>query len=102
MIIRNSKIPKLLSVVIDAYAITLWPFVFIRDEGHPVVINHETIHLRQQKEMLIIGFYIVYSLAWFYHLMRLKNKTEAYRAIPFEKEAYANEGNIDYLDSRKF
>ena len=29
MIIKNSKIPKWASIVIDVYAITLWPFVFI-------------------------------------------------------------------------
>ena len=52
MIIKNSKIPKWASIVIDVYAITLWPFVFIRDHGDEVTINHEKIHLRQQVELL--------------------------------------------------
>ena len=102
MIITNSRVPKLFSLVINVYAITLWPFIFIRDEGNLRIINHESIHLKQQKELLIVLFYILYGMFWLYHFIKLRNKVAAYYAIPFEKEAYENDNNLDYLKNRKF
>ena len=58
VIVKNSKIPNLLSWVIDVYAITLWPFVFIRDDGNERTINHETIHIKQYNELFVVGFLI--------------------------------------------
>ena len=57
---RNSIVPKLSSVFINVYAITLFPFIFIKDEGHETVINHESIHFKQQRELLVIFFYLLY------------------------------------------
>ena len=101
MVIKNSKIPQYLSLVINAYAIALWPFIFIRDEGNEVTINHEKIHLRQQVELLIVGFYLLYGLFWLKNLIKYGDKTRAYYDIPFEKEAYARQHNIDYLSERR-
>ena len=44
IIIRNSRIPRLASIFINVHAITLWPFIIIRDEGDEKTINHEKIH----------------------------------------------------------
>ena len=101
MIISNSKIPKLLSIVIDVYAITIWPFIFIRDEGDSITINHEKIHLRQQLEMLFLGFYLLYAVFWLWNMIKLKDSSRAYYAIPFEREAYDNQHNFSYLEKRK-
>ena len=101
MIIKNSRVPKWLSIVIDAYAITLWPFVFIRDEGDVQTINHEKIHLRQQLELLIVCFYLLYVFYWFRSYIKHGDKAKAYREIPFEKEAYAFDGDLTYLEKRK-
>jgi len=76
MIIKNSRIPKLASIVIDVYAITLWPFVFIRDHGDEVTINHEKIHLRQQVELLILGFYLLYGFFWLKRYISIEIKQE--------------------------
>ena len=100
MIIRNSKVPKWLSIVIDVYAIALWPFIFISDEGDPVTINHEKIHLRQQVELLIIGFYLLYALFWLKNLIKTGDKDKAYYNIPFEKEAFAMDNDLKYLKKR--
>lgn len=84
--------------------ITLYPFIFIKnpeDKKDRVLINHEKIHLRQQLELLIIFFYIAYVLEYYYHYIRLKNGHKAYRAISFEKEAYAKEHDLQYLKDRK-
>lgn len=85
-------------------AITLWPFVIFREKGFKhdaVIINHEKIHLRQQLELLIIPFYIIYLSEYVWGLLKYKNHNEAYRAISFEKEAYRNEKNMNYLEQRK-
>lgn len=85
--------------------IALFPFIFIRkpeDRENNILINHEKIHLRQQIELLVIFFYIFYVAEYYYWLFRLKNKDLAYRRISFEREAYANESDLDYLRKRKF
>ena len=84
-------------------AIALWPFIFIREshlKNDVILINHEKIHLAQQIECLIIPFYIIYSTE--YILNRIKNQSHdiAYRNISFEKEAYNNEKNLNYLPKR--
>lgn len=60
--------------------------------------NHERIHSEQMKEMLFIGFYLWYLVEW---IVRLFGKGNAYRNLSFEKEAYDNEDNLTYLDTRK-
>lgn len=75
-------------------AIAFYPFIFISPETEITeeLINHEKIHLRQQIELLVIPFYIWY-------LIELKRV--GYMNISFEKEAYANENNLNYLKTRK-
>lgn len=103
MIIKNSKIPSMLSIFIDVYAITLWPFIFIKDNGNIETIAHEKIHLRQQVELGIIGFYILYASFYLYYYWKLRDNNKAYFAIPFEKEAYtASKGGDVYLSKRNF
>ena len=101
IIVKNSKIPKMLSWVIDVYAITLWPFVFIRDEGNDRTINHETIHIKQYNELLVIGFLVLYLYDWVHGLIKYRDSQKAYYRIRFEQEAYENDQNILYVPSRK-
>lgn len=98
--------PRLVRVITAnfARAITLYPFVFVSskaDQDNPVLVNHENIHLRQQRELLVIPFYLCYLLE--YGIGRLKGKShfQAYRQISFEQEAYAHEGDFKYLKTRK-
>lgn len=88
-IIRNSIIPFK-----GFKAITLWPFIFVRKECsfNEIDLNHENIHGRQQKELLIIPFYIIYLIEWIF---------KGYRNISFEKEAYRYEEDLGYLKRRK-
>lgn len=85
-------------------AITLYPFIFVRndsDKFDKVLINHETIHIKQQKELLILPFYLWYVLEWLIKVFIYKSFTKAYLNICFEREAYKNEENLDYLKTRK-
>lgn len=118
-IIRNKFLP-----VSGFKAINLWSFIFARKDAliDDVTMNHEAIHSRQIFEVMALfaipfmlfniplvwlipwafSYYIWYGIEWLVHLIRLKDRRLAYRAISFEKEAYANERDDRYLYSRCF
>ncbi len=56
-------------------------------------MNHEFIHFRQQIELLIIPFYILYLLNYLINLIRYHNHM---------REAYENDSNLCYLSERRF
>ena len=86
-------------------AITLWPFIFVRKDEEKyytdVVDRHEHIHGEQQKEMLIVLFYVWYLVEWLVKLCYYRNRMTAYKNISFEREAYKNQNDLAYLDIRK-
>jgi hypothetical protein len=83
--------------------ITLYPFILIRDKRpDDNLIFHEQIHVRQQLEMGILLFYYWYLMEWLIHYFTVKDVWKAYYLISFEKEAYANDKDKDYLKRRKF
>ncbi|MGV0970286.1 MULTISPECIES: hypothetical protein [unclassified Empedobacter] len=85
--------------------ITIFPFIFLRDKklkNDEVLINHETIHIIQQLELLVVFFYPFYLIEYAIRLIQYRDQHKAYRNISFEREAYANENNLNYLKKRKF
>jgi len=85
--------------------ITLYPFIFLKYKylkTDSILINHERIHLRQQLELLVFMFYIIYCIEFLMRLIKMRNWHKAYRNISFEREAYTNEKNLEYLKSRPF
>jgi hypothetical protein len=85
--------------------LTFFPFVFIKkkeDVLDKVFVNHEKIHLRQQIELLVIPFYVWYGIEFLIRWIITKDKNVAYRNISFEKEAYTNEKDLNYIESRSF
>lgn len=85
--------------------ISLWPFVILKDKimkNDPVLLNHESIHLKQQAEMLVLFFYLWYFFEFVVRFFQYKNKYLAYRNISFEREAYRNELNMNYIKDRSF
>ena len=101
IIIQNSKIPVYLSIFINIYAITLFPFIISRDEMSDVTINHEKIHIEQQRELLVVFFYILYIWYWLMGKVKGMNNHDAYMNIPFEREAYTQMYDENYLDNRE-
>ena len=84
--------------------ITIFPFIFLRESAfkeNKILINHEKIHIRQQLELLVIFFYLWYVVEYYYWYFKLKDKHLAYRNISFEREAYAMEEDLNYLETRK-
>jgi hypothetical protein len=85
--------------------ITFYPFVFLADKNdktNPRFVNHEHIHIRQQIEMLVLPFYIWYALEFLIRWAYFKNKKTAYYNISFEREAYQNEKDLNYIQQRPF
>lgn len=87
-----------------ARAITLYPFILLRypqDKLDPRLINHEKIHFRQQIELLVVPFYILYVMEYSIGRMKGLNHYHAYRNISFEREAFAHEHDPRYLLQRR-
>ena len=85
--------------------IALWPFIILKASNFKrdtFMMNHERIHIRQQAEMLIIIFYLWYGIEYLYRLIQYRNRFLAYRNISFEREAYKNENDLNYLKQRSF
>ena len=83
----------------------LFPFILLKEErdvSNAVMIQHEKIHLRQQIELLILPFFIWYTFEFLIRILQYKDRHLAYRNISFEREAYANESQKDFLQKRKF
>ena len=83
----------------------IWPFVILRHQHlaeDSNFINHERIHLQQQLELLVVFFYLWYTVEFLIRWIKGGNRHSAYRNISFEREAYANEMDEDYLKQRKF
>ena len=101
--IENSKLPVWLSSIgpINIGAITLFPFVISRGRITKRTRVHETIHFQQALETFVVGFYVFYLLNYGWLLLRGYKGNDAYRGLQAEKEAYANERNNSYLDSRR-
>ncbi|MDC6365688.1 MULTISPECIES: hypothetical protein [Flavobacteriaceae] len=84
--------------------LSLWPFIILKEDSlktDAVLINHERIHLKQQQELLIIPFYILYVAEWLLRTLLYLDSYRAYQNISFEREAYANERDMEYLSKRK-
>lgn len=113
MIIKNNIIP------FKGYkAFNLFGIIFTKEDLNSVDRNHEDIHSAQILEF-VITFHILVSLifgvqwAWlalpsYYiwyvleyliiRLLRLKDtQNNCYRSISFEREAYTNQNNLEYL-----
>lgn len=82
----------------------LWPFIIVKEDSFKydaVLINHERIHLEQQKELFIIFFYILYISEWILRFLYYLDSYKAYQNISFEREAYAHEWDLDYTTKRR-
>jgi hypothetical protein len=89
---------------LPANAMALYPFMLFRSKdlmADAVIINHESIHFRQQQELLILPFYIFYVLHYLVNLLKFRNRRKAYFHICFEQEAYAHDADFSYLKNRK-
>jgi hypothetical protein len=119
LFIENSKIPVWLSKVapLNISAITIFFLVFSRGEMDETTKRHETIHFQQTLETFVVGLILLYLFDWVRGLVKYRKDWEgqkstrgreytsaankAYHRIRAEQEAYTNELDVDYLQTRK-
>ncbi len=105
-------------------AMAFWPFVFTRSSLMSARRkNHESIHLRQQFEVMVVAAFVMtvlcftilswwwmFAFPFVYYLLycteyvvriAVHGKEEAYCNISFEQEAIMNEKDFYYLKNRK-
>jgi hypothetical protein len=85
----------------DFLAITLGEFIFTRAELSRYDLNHELIHVHQQRELLYLPFFVWYVAEWLVLYIKYRNWTKAYFHIRFEQEAYRHQNDLDYLKHRR-
>ncbi len=79
----------------------LFPFILVRHRHPgPTLLNHERIHLRQQMELGVIPFYLWYLTEYLIRRIQYRDHYTAYRHISFEREAFANDQDLNYLSTR--
>jgi hypothetical protein len=89
---------------IPARGMALFPFILVKypqDLTNARLIRHEYIHIWQQIELLIIPFYLLYLLNYFWNRIKGLGHHEAYLNIYFEKEAFMNDDDEEYLLKRR-
>ena len=82
-------------------AITLGELILTTDELDAYELNHELIHVAQQRELLYLPFFLWYGLEWLILLIKYRDGMQAYRNIRFEREAYQNQYDLTYLQHRR-
>ncbi len=85
----------------DYTAVTIWPFIFAKTNMSAKTLNHEKIHGEQQKELLLVIFYILYVFFWVKGLIKYWSFNDAYYYNPFELEACAYQWDENYIETRK-
>ena len=84
------------------YAINLFGIIFTKQHLSRIDENHEYIHTLQQRELLFVFFYLFYVTEWIVRVIQTRSFIKGYLRISFEREAYENQRQLDYRETRKF
>lgn len=125
----ESKLANMLLCLSSCDTITLGPFVCSKlkeVEMRQQVRNHECTHVRQWIELTVLSgiillalvlafgisawwmllagivFYAWYGVEWSIRLIILLDAKKAYKAVSFEREAYENQYNSNYLENSPY
>jgi hypothetical protein len=99
-------VPRLIQFIggKQVQAIAFFPLLLLRDRNLATdhrLLRHERIHWRQQVELALVLFYVLYLLFYLYYRIMKYSHREAYHKIPFEREAYRYDHDPQYLKKRK-
>jgi len=96
--------PIIVAPFLQVDGMALFPFILVKKatfKQDAVLIRHETIHLKQAAELLVLPFYLLYLLNYLLNRFKYKTHHEAYMNIVFEREAYRHEREVGYLRQRR-
>ena len=107
-VIYSDNFLNAMSILMTIGGMSLFPIVILREkynsddefwqERGQKTINHESIHFQQQLELGVLPFFFIYVLEYLLKLPFYGSK--AYENISFEREAYENDEDLEYLDNR--
>ena len=108
IVIYSDKFLDAISWFMRVGGISIFPFIILSERyryGDPfrtnATINHESIHFQQALELLVIPFYILYVVEYILKSIIYWDIGKGYSSISFEREAYTNDRNMNYLNTRK-
>ena len=99
------KYPVVVWPFLKVSGMAVYPFIAVQKAAMKtdrVLIRHETIHMKQAQELLIVPFYVLYLINYLLNRYKYGEHNKAYLNIVFEREAYHYEANPDYLSRRRF
>lgn len=122
LVVRNKIIPF---KGFKAITVLKWLFVRMKTVLTDTLLRHESIHMKQQIELTIVGALLALVLFvlgcgwwsllalplffWWYgleYVIRIPlcdwNTDKAYKSIVFEQEAYGHQDDVGYLEQRKW
>jgi hypothetical protein len=82
-------------------AITLGELILTTDKMDDYELNHELIHVAQQRELLYLPFFVWYVTEWLVLTLKYRDWMKAYYNIRFEREAYRHQHDLSYLSHRR-
>jgi len=97
--------PKIMNKVFGGFSgVTFFIWQIYRNKTaylNNTLVRHENIHVVQQIELLFIFQWVIYLIN--YVVLRFKglNHYDAYRNVCFEREAYENQDDPQYLLNRR-
>jgi hypothetical protein len=101
------KLGRLIGLGDSGMAIGFYPVIFVRPDlkKHPVyeeLLRHEMIHMRQERELLVVGAWLLFGVEYLYaRYIKKLDKRQAYYFTAMEQEAHRNAMKSDYLEKRK-
>ena len=125
----NNLLAKVLLAFSSCHTITIGPFVLSKRPEEIItqkVRNHECTHARQWVEMAVatgtviwilllcfdlsawwlvlagLAFYLWYGVEWLVMAVRLKDAGKAYKTVSFERGAYSNEDDPNYIENSNY
>ena len=93
----NNLLAKVLLAFSSCHTITIGPFVLSKRPEEKItqkVRNHECTHARQ--------WVLWYGVEWLVRAVRLKDAGRAYKTVSFEREAYSNEDDPNYIENSNY
>ena len=93
----NDKFLDRIGLFMRIGGITLWPFIILREiyDASPPwrrkaarIINHESIHIAQYRELFVIGFYLIYVWDFITGFIKFRSGRDAYYSIRFERDKH--------------
>jgi hypothetical protein len=96
-----------LTFIIDAQSLyfkglCFFTIIFINKRFYSLqLVTHEQIHRRQQLETLFLAYFI-YFFESTIKTIRYGSISQGISNVSFEREAYANQDNPEYLKTRPF